>query len=324
MEINAVDDIAEGVTLDQLAIFVSVADHGGFSAAARALKRAQSAMTYGVQNLELQTGTELFDRSSYRPTLTAAGVALLPRARRVLEAASAFRKQALNLTEGVETRLAVAVDVYVPPALLVHALKVFRAQFPLIDVTIMRQTMQATIQSLRDGRANLGVVVDPPGAAALEDFDRVICGEVRAIRVAAADHPLAKIPGPIGEEQLRDHMQLLLSADPGATGADDLGAYAVNRWRVNDLELRHRMILEGLGWGGMPAHLVEADIEVGRLVALPLDEQDPANLTPGIPVSAAHLKTKPLGPAGRWLRDRLQEHPAAARAPFPCAGHCGR
>ncbi len=302
------DDIAEGVTLDQLAIFVSVADHGGFSAAARALKRAQSAMTYGVQNLELQTGTELFDRSSYRPTLTAAGVALLPRARRVLEAASAFRKQALNLTEGIETRLIIAVDVYVPHALLLHALKAFRARFPLIDVTIMRQTMQATIQSLRDERANLGVIVDPPGRTALEDFERVICGAVQSIRVAAADHPLAKIPGPIGEEQLRDHMQVLLSADPEATGADDLGAYAVNRWRVNDLELRHRMILEGLGWGGMPAHLVEADIEAGRLVALPLDKQDPTNLTPRIPVSAAHLKTKPLGPAGRWLRDRLQEH----------------
>ncbi len=49
-----------------------------FSAAARKLNRAQSAITYTVQALEAQTGTDLFDRSAYRPTLTPAGRALVP------------------------------------------------------------------------------------------------------------------------------------------------------------------------------------------------------------------------------------------------------
>ncbi len=304
------EHIAEGVTLDQLTIFVAVVDQGSFSAAARALKRAQSAISYGTQGLELQIGTELFDRSSYRPTLTPAGVALLPRARRVLEAASTFRKQALNLTEGLETRLAIVMDVYVPYALLVDALKAFRETFPLIDVSIMRQTMEATIRSLRDGHAILGIIVEPPGLATLEDFERVICGEVYGIPVAAPDHPLAQLAGPISEEQLRDHMQILLSSDPGATGTNDLGAHSINRWRVNDLELRYRMIRDGLGWGTMPAHMVEADIKAGTLVALPLDQKDPANLTRRVPLSAAHLKTKSLGPAARWLVEELRARQA--------------
>jgi DNA-binding transcriptional LysR family regulator len=165
--------------------------------------------------------------------------------------------------------------------------------------------MQATIQSLKEGQANLGIVVDPPMLTMLEDMERVLCGEVYAISVAAPDHPLANISGPITEEQLRDHMQLLLSSDPGATGTTDLGAHAVNRWRVNDLELRHRMILEGLGWGSMPAHLVEPDVRAGRLIALRLDPRDPSHLRSGVPLSAAHLKSKPVGPAGRWLIGRL-------------------
>jgi DNA-binding transcriptional LysR family regulator len=271
------------------------------------MKRAQSAVTYGVQGLEQQIGTDLFDRSSYRPTLTPAGVALLPRARRVLEAAATFRTQALNLTVGIETRLALVVDVYVPHALLVDALKAFHEEFPLIDVSVMRQPMEATIKSLRSGQANLGVVVDPPGLTLLEEFQRVVCGEVSGVTVAAPAHPLARIPGPIGQEQLRDHMQILLSSDPAATGTTDLGAHAVNRWRVNDLEVRYRMILEGLGWGTMPAHMVADDIEAGRLAALPLDVQDPENRSLKVPLSVAHLKTKPLGPAGRWLVGRLRE-----------------
>ncbi len=68
----------DGLTLDQFAVFVTVVEEGSFSAAARKLNRAQSAITYTVQALEAQTGTDLFDRSAYRPTLTPAGRALVP------------------------------------------------------------------------------------------------------------------------------------------------------------------------------------------------------------------------------------------------------
>jgi DNA-binding transcriptional LysR family regulator len=308
------EHIGEGVTLDQLDIFVAVVDQGSFSAAARAMKRAQSAITYGVQGLELQIGTELFNRSTYRPTLTAAGVALLPRARRVLEAAATFRKQATNFLVGVETRLPIVVDVYVPYTLIVDALKAFREMFPLVDVSVMRQTMEATLRSLREGQAVLGIIVDPPGLSTLDDLERQVCGEVHGVPVAAPEHPLAQLTGPLTEEQLRDHMQVLLSSDPGATGTNDLGAHGTNRWRVNDLELRYRMIREGLGWGAMPAHMVEADIANGSLVVLPLDQSDPANLARRVPLSAAHLKTKPLGPAGRWLVSRISQAKSAEPA----------
>jgi DNA-binding transcriptional LysR family regulator len=83
--------IADGLTLDQLQVFLAVAESGSFSAAARMLGRAQSAVTYAVQRLEQQVGTQLFDRSGYRPTLSAAGQALLPRARRIAEDIDLFK-----------------------------------------------------------------------------------------------------------------------------------------------------------------------------------------------------------------------------------------
>lgn len=82
--------------------------------------------------------------------------------------------------------------------------------------------------------------------------------------------------------------------------------HAVNRWRVNDLDLRHRMILDGLVWGTMPGHHVADDLRQGRLVMLPLDPSDPANqMLPELTYSAAHPVPKPLGLAGRWLVSRL-------------------
>ena len=63
-------------TLDQLRLFMAVVDHGSFGAAARALNRAVSVVSYGIANLEAQLGLRLFDRQGTRkPQLTAAGKA---------------------------------------------------------------------------------------------------------------------------------------------------------------------------------------------------------------------------------------------------------
>ncbi|MEO6839946.1 MAG: LysR family transcriptional regulator, partial [Bradyrhizobium sp.] len=60
----------DSLTLDQIRLFLAIADTGSFSKAAKQLTRAQSAVTYGIQKLEAQFGIPLFDRTTYRPALT--------------------------------------------------------------------------------------------------------------------------------------------------------------------------------------------------------------------------------------------------------------
>ena len=50
----------DSLTLDQIRIFLAVADTGSFSKAAKQLNRAQSAVTYGIQKLEAQFGIPLW------------------------------------------------------------------------------------------------------------------------------------------------------------------------------------------------------------------------------------------------------------------------
>ena len=64
----------DGVSLDQLRAFIAAVDEGSFSAGARRLHRAQSAVSELVSNLEAQIGVVLFDRSERYPKLTPAGV----------------------------------------------------------------------------------------------------------------------------------------------------------------------------------------------------------------------------------------------------------
>ncbi|MBW6093965.1 LysR family transcriptional regulator, partial [Pseudomonas aeruginosa] len=71
--------------LEQIRLFVSVAERQSFSAAARELKRVQSAVSNGIALLEADLGVTLFERSSGRqPRLTDEGRVLLAEARGVL------------------------------------------------------------------------------------------------------------------------------------------------------------------------------------------------------------------------------------------------
>src|SRR4051794_36072184 len=97
------------ITLDQLRILATVVDEGSFSAAARKLRRVQSAVSTAMANLERQLALPLWDRTQRRATLTDAGTAVLVSARRVLADVDALRGLASGMTMGLEPQLSLCV-----------------------------------------------------------------------------------------------------------------------------------------------------------------------------------------------------------------------
>jgi len=96
-------------TLDQLQVFLAVADTGSFSAASRQLNRAQSVISYTIGNLETQLDVALFERSGARqPKLTEAGKAMLSDARRIVADLQVMRARAKSLKQGLEAEVSVA------------------------------------------------------------------------------------------------------------------------------------------------------------------------------------------------------------------------
>ena len=99
-------------SLDQLRIFLAVAEEGSFGGAARRLGRAVSAISYGVQQMEAQLGVTLFAREgSRKPQLTEAGLGLLAEARAITEASDALIAKTRSLHAGLESDLALVLDV---------------------------------------------------------------------------------------------------------------------------------------------------------------------------------------------------------------------
>ena len=291
----------DGLTLDQIRVFIAVVEAGSFSRAAGALNRAQSAVTYAIQRLEAETGTPMFDRSGYRPVLTEAGKALLVRAERISEEASGFRDQARSLARGLEPELSIALDPMFPMPFVVDALKAFSERFPTVPPRVYLQSLGAATQLVVDGTCVIGllpfVITD---MTRLRSFPIVT---TELIPVVAPTHPLAVVEGRIAPETLHLHVQLVLSDVSGLTAGRDFGVLSSRTWRVADLGAKKSMLLAGLGWGSMPAHLVADEIESGQLKRIDPVGFDPMTAT--LVLGAAHSAERSLGPAANWMIEYL-------------------
>jgi DNA-binding transcriptional LysR family regulator len=293
----------DGVSLDQLKAFIAAVDEGSFSAGARRLRRAQSAVSELVSNLEGQIGVVLFDRSERYPKLTPAGVVLVADARSVLANVDLLKARAKGISGGLESELSAVVDVLFPIEAIAESAKEFRDRFPRTPLRLYVEALGGAYKPVLDGRCSLGIVGSLPIAPEPMTLERLQA--VDMIMVAAREHPLATVPGVIPKTELAKHVQLVLTDRSDLTQGREFGVMSPLTWRLGDLFAKHAFLLKGLGWGGMPLHAVKQDLLQGRLVKLSIEDLPEEGLI--LPMSAVYLTAKPPGPAGRWLIERLRQ-----------------
>jgi DNA-binding transcriptional LysR family regulator len=293
----------DNVSLDQLRAFIAAVDEGSFSAAARRLHRAQSAVSELIGNLEAQIGVQLFDRSGRYPVLTQAGVLLLADARSVVANVDRLKARAKGISGGLEPELSAVIDVLFPFEAIAEAARQFRDEFPRTPLRLYVEALGAVHQPLLDGRCSLGIAGSLPIMQDSMTSERLI--GVAMIMVAARDHPLAAYSGVISKEELSKHVQLVLTDRSDRTAGREFGVLSPLTWRLSDLFAKHAFLLKGLGWGGMPVHAVQQDLNDGRLVKLAIEDMLDEGLI--LPMAAIYMTAKPPGPAGRWLIERLRQ-----------------
>src|ERR1700722_10544455 len=296
----------DGVTLDQVRAFIVAADVGSFSGAARRLRRAQSVVSQTLANLEGQLGVKLFDRSGRFPVLTDRGRALLAVARAVEGNVDLFKARAKSLAGGLEAELSVAVDVMFPVETFIAAVAAFQKQFP---TTLLKFDVEssAVVEPVLDGRCAVGVVGSWSREQPQLTSEAVL--KFRTVMVVSPQHPLASQGRPIPPSVLNKHVHLV-HIDP----ADISPVYGMARrsprvWRLAHLGAKLAFLRAGLGFGGLPVHMLEEELASGALVPITLED---SRLT-GNPVtmSAIYRTDSPPGPAGRWFVERLKQEDAA-------------
>jgi DNA-binding transcriptional LysR family regulator len=173
------------VTLEQLRIFVAVAEREHVTLGARDLNLTQSATSAAISALEARHATKLFDRVGRRIALTDAGRIFLEEARAVLARAGAAEAVLADLSGLKRGALSIAASQTVGGYWLPERLGRFREAFPGIEVSVTIGNTQQAVAQVRDGAADLAVVEGSVSEPALSA--EVVAADEMVV-VVATDH----------------------------------------------------------------------------------------------------------------------------------------
>jgi DNA-binding transcriptional LysR family regulator len=291
--------------LEPLRHFTLVAQHRTFTAAARHAHVTQPGLTASIQRLERQMGARLFDRGPGGATLTAAGEALLPRARAALAAVQEGRRavaEVMGLAAGaVRVGAGATVCTYYLPRTLAR----FRTRHPGVQISLREANQDALLDALEAG-----------------DLDLVILARV-VRRGAGGDLLRAARSGLVREKWVDDELVLVGApgADPKTASLVTFAPGATTRMLVDQhfpgvpiaMELGSIAAVKGNTRAGVGVALVsrravERDVAQGQLVVLPSDRTPMSR-----PLYLVHRGRDRLPPAAAELHRMLRELVKRAR-----------
>ncbi len=177
------------LNLHHLRVFAAVAEHGGFSRAALALRLSQPAVSKSVRELEREVGLSLFDRAGRTTSLTDAGALLLARARELF-GVERLAEEELSALRGLETGIlrvgaSTTVATYFLPPLLAR----FHAEHPRVVLRVLSANTRAIARRLLEGRLDIALVEGP---VAHRRISIVPWREDELVVIAPSTHPLVR------------------------------------------------------------------------------------------------------------------------------------
>lgn len=294
--------------LDQLEIFDAVVRAGSFARAANEiLLISQPAVSAAIRKLESSLGFALFDRETYRPTLTPQGQAFYSKARELLDESRALGDYARLLANGTEPELRIATE---PLALLPELLKVFRQETACFEHTrfeFFDEPVGGAIARLIDNEAELAFARWLPEAYGHLPLEQSLLFSLKISAMIAPDHALAKGDGQLRPEDLAGSIQIVTRSNDRylPTSGFALQPHA-RRWYVNDPLTKRQLIQAGLGFGILAFYEVADELASGQLI--------PFTRLPGYSVfhNEVHLvrrSDRPHGPVASRLWQEFSSLP---------------
>jgi DNA-binding transcriptional LysR family regulator len=246
-----------------LAVFLAVADERNFTRASIRLHTTQSAVSATIQSLEAELGAELFDRSARQIQVTVAGLALIPKARAVLDAVVEARDSVDAVTGGVTGTVSVGFMTSVTFVDIPRLLGMFAEAHPGVRV-VLRASERGTsglTDMLSSGELDIAFVgnsAQPPADVRLMELDStpLLLTVTSAHRFASREsielreltgERFIDIPLGFGNRSIVDR------------AFSDAGLDRDVRFETADVADAAALVKNGLGVAFLPAFLVESE-----------------------------------------------------------------
>ena len=283
------------MTLDQLRILQAIVEGGSLRVAAENLHRTQPTISVAIKNLENELELKLFDRDQYRNKLTPQGKALYEKAKLVLGQAHSFKNLANQLAAGEELEVGIAFTSAVPISPIIKIIRQCKIEFPRTRLEVYSENGLGPLDLLEEGQASILII---PWVENNEKLESMHFMNMRFISVIAAHSPLLQAYEVVPRAIMKTHPQVIISGGRKSSNTSYGVLEGGDQWRVNDFQTKKEIIMQGMGWGTLPEHLIKDELEKGLLAPISVEgEVTP----PNIEVRVARLESEPVGPVAQRL-----------------------
>ncbi|HEX7970645.1 MAG TPA: LysR family transcriptional regulator [Thiobacillus sp.] len=259
----------------RLQVFYTVAKQLSFTKAADILYMTQPAVTFQVKQLEEHFNTRLFERSHGKISLTPAGDLVLGYAERILALTGEMEARVGELTGQVTGPLMIGASTTIAEYQLPRILGEFKARFPQVQARLTVANSETVAAKVADHSLDVGLIEAPSHNPILTTL---ACCEDELVMICSPTHALASHAN-VNARDIAD--QPYVSREHGSGTREVVDDFFKNNG-VNpddlhiEMELGSREAIKGaveagLGVAIMSASTVTKEIQLGTLVAVPLN-----------------------------------------------------
>jgi DNA-binding transcriptional LysR family regulator len=253
------------VTLEQARSLDALARTGTLKGAGKMLHKVHTAVLYGLNQLEAQTGLDLLDRRGYRIRLTAAGEQVLVHCRKLLEAEAGLEVTCAELQSGWEPSLDLVFDVVFPPEPVLDVVRALKAEGAPTRVRVDVASLEEVERRFEASEADLMVSVLP---SKLEGLRVVKLPKLRARLVAHRRHALVRGRKRLTRKQLSEHVLVTVRGSAPRLKLSTAQLDRQSTVQLPDFHAQKAAILRGLGFGWLPEWLIRDELKRKELVPL--------------------------------------------------------
>lgn len=265
------------MTLEQLRIFLAVAEQLHFTRAAETLYITQPAVSAAIQSLETAYGVRLFDRIGRRIEITSAGRMLQLEAQKLLEQVSVIERNLREFNHLQRGELKIGSSLTIGNYWLPDKISQFRQRYPGIQIDCTLGNAEEICEGTALGRFDLGLMTGSVKPALGELLDQEIVGDETLQIVVGRSHDWYE-KAEVSIEQLASTAWVMREA---GSGVQQIFEQALYTWGLDRSQFQVELVLsssemvkaiveQGVGAAAIPELMIDKELQLGTLRAVKL------------------------------------------------------
>lgn len=286
------------MTYDQIVTLDAIVRHGSFKAASEFLHKTQPSLSMAIKKLEEEFGIKLFNRDEYRPTLTEDGKAFHLKAMHALETFHELESFGKELAMGMEAEISITIDAICPLNKVSSIFESFLDPHVTTSLNLSVDILEELQRKVLENEVDFAI--GHFQGQHHRDLEAIPILSAKLIPVVARCF-YEKTDGSL--ESLQNLPQIIVKSSAKASTQVIYGAASgMKQWFTTDMSMKEQLILNSLGWGRLPEHIIEDHIKENRLSVV----KDIPSIKPhNIQMSLIRNKKNIMGPNTKRLWDYL-------------------